>query len=195
MNRKDTGYKGPRPIDLDILFYDDLILNDEKLKIPHEGILERDFVLKPLLDINKFLVHPLNKKPIFKLYEELENNPNLVKTSPKKVLAIPKLNNDELIIDLEKEALSVGIMNITPNSFYENSRYLKEEENSINYSKIKRNAKYFDIIDIGAEATNPKSSCIPAKEEIERLLQVFKYFKKEEDLSNLIVSLDTRKVF
>lgn len=42
---------GPRLIDIDILYYNDLIIDDENLKIPHPFINERDFVLKPLKEI------------------------------------------------------------------------------------------------------------------------------------------------
>ncbi|MFH1413862.1 MAG: 2-amino-4-hydroxy-6-hydroxymethyldihydropteridine diphosphokinase [Candidatus Omnitrophota bacterium] len=49
--RKRTVRFGPRPIDLDILFYSDRILNSRKLTIPHPRIFEREFVVKPLLEI------------------------------------------------------------------------------------------------------------------------------------------------
>ncbi|MBM3249853.1 MAG: 2-amino-4-hydroxy-6-hydroxymethyldihydropteridine diphosphokinase [Candidatus Omnitrophica bacterium] len=42
---------GPRPIDLDILFYGDSIVRDKVLEIPHPGIKKRDFVRRPLLEI------------------------------------------------------------------------------------------------------------------------------------------------
>lgn len=42
---------GPRTIDLDILFYRDTIINTKKLKIPHPRMFERDFVMKPLLEV------------------------------------------------------------------------------------------------------------------------------------------------
>ncbi len=49
---RDLNLKwGPRPIDLDILFFGDSIVESEQLSIPHPRLLERDFVLKPLLDI------------------------------------------------------------------------------------------------------------------------------------------------
>lgn len=47
---------GPRTIDIDILFYDDIISNDEILTIPHPRIHKRAFVMIPLMDINKNLV-------------------------------------------------------------------------------------------------------------------------------------------
>lgn len=52
-----------REIDLDILYYDDVILNDENLEVPHPRIAERDFVLIPLCEIEPEHIHPaLNKK-------------------------------------------------------------------------------------------------------------------------------------
>lgn len=50
MGRKKTIDKGPRNIDLDILLYEDQTLHHERLKIPHAGIPERDFVLRPLAE-------------------------------------------------------------------------------------------------------------------------------------------------
>lgn len=47
---------GPRTIDVDILFFNDIILNNEDLYIPHPRISERAFVLIPLMDINKNLL-------------------------------------------------------------------------------------------------------------------------------------------
>lgn len=53
---------GARKIDIDILFIDDLIINLENLKIPHENLHNRGFVLVPLCDIAPAWVHPVIKK-------------------------------------------------------------------------------------------------------------------------------------
>jgi len=64
---------GPREIDIDILFYDNVIYKDSNIEIPHPRIVERDFVLKPLLDLEPDFIHPVVKKSIKQLYEELRD--------------------------------------------------------------------------------------------------------------------------
>lgn len=62
-----------RTIDIDILFYDDLIIKTDRLVIPHRNFSKRAFVLVPMLEIAQDFVHPLYKKTVMELYEELEN--------------------------------------------------------------------------------------------------------------------------
>ncbi|MGL4729975.1 MAG: 2-amino-4-hydroxy-6-hydroxymethyldihydropteridine diphosphokinase [Clostridium sp.] len=71
MKRERKIKWGPRIIDLDIIFYDDIIMEDEELVIPHPRMEEREFVLKPLSQIAPYKVHPLLRKRIYKLLEEL----------------------------------------------------------------------------------------------------------------------------
>jgi 2-amino-4-hydroxy-6-hydroxymethyldihydropteridine diphosphokinase len=61
---------GPRTIDLDILLYDDQIVSDDKLQIPHPLLHERLFVLKPLSEIAPNAIHPALEKTILDIYEE-----------------------------------------------------------------------------------------------------------------------------
>ncbi|PWH11973.1 MAG: 2-amino-4-hydroxy-6-hydroxymethyldihydropteridine diphosphokinase [Anaerolineae bacterium] len=67
LGRVPTFRNGPRLIDLDILFYDDLIFNSPPLAIPHPRLHERAFVLIPLVEIAAQLIHPLLGKPIYEL--------------------------------------------------------------------------------------------------------------------------------
>lgn len=55
---------GPREIDLDILLFNNLIYFDKNITIPHRDLLNRDFVLVPLLEIDNDLVHPESKKEL-----------------------------------------------------------------------------------------------------------------------------------
>lgn len=56
-----------RPIDIDILLYDDMIIKTEELTIPHPLMTERDFVMKPLVEIAGDTVHPLLGKKLLEL--------------------------------------------------------------------------------------------------------------------------------
>lgn len=73
IGRKKTVRWGPRIIDLDILFYDDIVINIEHLQIPHPLLHKRDFVLFPLSEIAPDKVHPVLKKNIRQLKEEFRS--------------------------------------------------------------------------------------------------------------------------
>jgi 2-amino-4-hydroxy-6-hydroxymethyldihydropteridine diphosphokinase len=60
---------GPRVIDIDILFFNDLIVNDDNLSIPHIGIPERRFVLEPLNEIAPDFFHPGLRKTVRELLQ------------------------------------------------------------------------------------------------------------------------------
>lgn len=62
---------GPREIDIDIIFYDEKIINKEGLEIPHPRLFERDFVLAPLKELDPRLIHPILKKTVEELLGEL----------------------------------------------------------------------------------------------------------------------------
>lgn len=61
-----------RTIDIDILFFDNLILNNSRLTIPHKHFHKRAFVLVPMLEIAEDFVHPFFGKTVESLYEEIE---------------------------------------------------------------------------------------------------------------------------
>ncbi len=72
MGRIWTQKWGPRLIDIDILFFDDRIINTEKLIIPHPELHKRDFVLIPMAEIEPEFMHPVLNKTI----EEILNLPH-----------------------------------------------------------------------------------------------------------------------
>lgn len=81
--RKRDLHWGPRTIDIDILLFDDLIICNHELQIPHPGIHEREFVLVPLLELNKSLIDPISGYPYSKLLEILlTKQPSILLESP-----------------------------------------------------------------------------------------------------------------
>jgi 2-amino-4-hydroxy-6-hydroxymethyldihydropteridine diphosphokinase len=62
---REPGFRNsPRPIDVDILFYGDLIIESPQIVVPHPRLEERAFVLIPLAEIGPDLVHPINGRSI-----------------------------------------------------------------------------------------------------------------------------------
>ena len=62
-DRGSERFKGPRSLDIDILLYDDLVLREPDLVIPHAALRERQFALEPLLDLDPSLCDPLSGEP------------------------------------------------------------------------------------------------------------------------------------
>ena len=72
------GRNTPRPIDLDILYCDDLVLQEPGLVLPHPRLAERRFVLQPLADIRPDLVLPLQERTIRQTLKELDSRESVV---------------------------------------------------------------------------------------------------------------------
>jgi 2-amino-4-hydroxy-6-hydroxymethyldihydropteridine diphosphokinase len=79
LGRTETFQWGPRTIDLDILLFDDKEIKKEELQIPHPHLHERQFVLIPLTEIDRNLVHPVLKKTIGELLENIEEDQGVEK--------------------------------------------------------------------------------------------------------------------
>lgn len=71
IGRQDSFRWGPRMIDLDILLFNALVLNEENLQIPHPCLHEREFVLRPLNEIAPDIIHPVFHMSIDKLTQNM----------------------------------------------------------------------------------------------------------------------------
>lgn len=73
VGREKTYHWGPRIIDLDILLFNNRIVNTDDLRIPHPFMHERDFVLRPLHEIAPSVKHPLLKMTVRELLQKLDS--------------------------------------------------------------------------------------------------------------------------
>jgi len=90
MGRKREDRWGPRNIDIDILIYDDLVMESDQLTIPHPRMHQRKFVLVPLAEIAPQTLHPLLKKNVKEIKESCDDNSEVnvfkSRSSPKELL-------------------------------------------------------------------------------------------------------------
>jgi 2-amino-4-hydroxy-6-hydroxymethyldihydropteridine diphosphokinase len=79
LGRTETFRWGPRSIDLDILLFDEKVIHTETFQVPHPSMHERQFVLIPLAEIDPNLVHPVLKKSVRELLEDLNEDQGVEK--------------------------------------------------------------------------------------------------------------------
>lgn len=165
---------GPREIDIDILFYDDLIMEpvnssnshvqaQAKLQIPHPRITERIFVLEPLVELAPYYIHPVKNRMTHELLTDLRL-PSKVRTK------------------------IVGILNLSPESFA--GEFCTDIDATVAraVSMVKEGA---DIIDIGAQSTRPGSVRLSLDEELRRLQGAISTIKKV--LPDMPISIDATR--
>ncbi len=75
LGRVRTHRYGPRTIDLDLLTYGHLVIDEPDLQVPHPEMAKRSFVLVPLLEIDPLATHPVTGEPLVTLLEKISTRP------------------------------------------------------------------------------------------------------------------------
>lgn len=195
LNRVKLIENGPRSIDLDILLYDDLVMNHPRLDIPHVGMLSRSFVLQPLAElISPDETHPLTAESYHQHLEEIfkqDTDPNVQVSSRLKSL-IPfgdskrKLNLDPTHQSTPTQIMA--ILNVTPDSFSDGGELTLDNIVSKARKHVSNGAT---ILDIGGASSAPNSTDPGVEEEINRVVPAIKAIRKLEEFDNIAISIDT----
>ncbi|MBI4361109.1 2-amino-4-hydroxy-6-hydroxymethyldihydropteridine diphosphokinase [Candidatus Micrarchaeota archaeon] len=111
LGKKKQSKNGPRNIDIDFLFYDAFVGNQDGFIVPHPKIAERAFVLAPLKDVAPHLLHPVLKKTVQQLWDELpEQEKKSVKKMDSKLPAVhATLETIPSIGHAEKRMRDIGV--------------------------------------------------------------------------------------
>ncbi|MHB1254078.1 MAG: dihydropteroate synthase [Candidatus Humimicrobiaceae bacterium] len=129
--------------------------------------------------IDKIKLQPFGLKAMSLGLEEFLNS--LGKNKSKSILKIGKKD-----FDLKNETVIMGIINTTPDSFFDGGKYLKFKDACERADKIVKEGAH--IIDVGGMSTRPGSKPVNIKEELERTISLINYIKKNHDI---LVSIDT----
>lgn len=183
---------GPRPIDLDILFYGKYKINSEILMVPHERIFERPFVMAPLVDllgsdIDQDTVlhwHSFSKKGIFESWEELGGESLIGKDGLRRVL--PVANR---LWDWSKKTSVMGILNLTPDSFSDGGKF-ETVTNAITQVQTMI-SEGVDIIDLGGQSTRPMATRVSVEQELDRVIPVLEKILELPEIEGKLISVDT----
>jgi 2-amino-4-hydroxy-6-hydroxymethyldihydropteridine diphosphokinase len=79
LGRRPTVAKRPRPIDIDILLYESVVVRSAVLNIPHKRMTERRFVLLPLRELAGSLRHPITKRTVYEMLAEAGDTSQVVR--------------------------------------------------------------------------------------------------------------------
>ena len=195
LKRETTFRNGPRTIDLDILFYGNVVMDTPDLVIPHPRLAERAFVLVPLDEIAPGFVHPVLHKTVHDLTRQTDTSSVLLFQAatpdcPQEVLnSRTKL---EYPLAWGSRTFVMGIINVTPDSFSGDG--LLSQPDTVK-AAVEQACRFIqqgaDIMDIGGESTRPGSQPVEAGEEMQRVVPVIRAMRQLG--LPVILSIDTYK--
>ncbi|CAK4030815.1 folic acid synthesis [Lecanosticta acicola] len=177
--------KGPRNIDLDIVAYKGEVVNTERLIIPHRLMTEREFVLRPLRDVDDgSFEHPVTGKSVEQLLRAYGRPPDSFTPIAPGCDAI-HANNPK------RRTRVMAILNVTPDSFSDGGDNQPADVESLKATALSHIAAGATIIDIGGQSSRPNAPDITAEEELARVLPAIEAIKSLPEAANIAISIDT----
>ncbi|KDN40602.1 Dihydropteroate synthase [Tilletiaria anomala UBC 951] len=159
--------KGPRLVDLDILFYDRAEVDDgPRLTIPHPLMKEREFVLRPLADILPNFEHPSASRTVAQLLSILQNSPDYEGGHGIRKVTFVPTEASTSTLSWGSRTYVMGIINATPDSFSDGGDNLNAEP-AIR-SAMRMVEQGVDILDVGGMSTAPHAEEVDEAEEVRR---------------------------
>ncbi|EHK43204.1 uncharacterized protein TrAtP1_001594 [Trichoderma atroviride] len=185
MGRNKVIDKGPRNIDLDILLYGDEKVQNDRLNVPHIGIPEREFVLRPLAEL--IPSKPLYASQPWKLVQDYLND--LTPGEPLSSItpmssALPPLTP----LVRNRKTSVMGILNMTPDSFSDGGRNSLETLSNTVKDLVRNGAS---IIDVGGQSTAPGRPQVSAEEETSRVVPAIELIRSIPETRHVAISVDT----
>ncbi|KAJ2440428.1 trifunctional dihydropteroate synthetase [Coemansia sp. RSA 2424] len=177
---------GPRIMDLDILFYDEIDMQTERLTIPHALLHERRFQLGPLCDIDGDLMHHRLGKTTGALFRHLTTHSNV----PDDIVRVTPLRGSRACTGAfdegailktlsplsQKETVFMGILNCTPDSFSDGGDFATLDLAVEHAAALIKGGA--NIIDIGGQSTRPGATQVGVDEEIRRVVPVIQRIRE-----------------
>lgn len=161
LGRRKNPKWAPRIIDLDILLFDNKVINTPQLKTPHPELRNRNFVITPLKEMQ-----PSLKVPLLEL-----------KVSSKTTSPLKKKMNTTILSFFRHSRLKLPtwmhIVNTTPDSFSDGGQI-----NLNNFESVLKQVsdQHIHIVDLGAESTRPEATPVSPTEEWQRLVPYMEKF-------------------
>ena len=176
---------GPRDIDIDILAWEELVIQQDSLNIPHKSLQERPFALWPLSDVAPSWRFPLAGNHHGKTAAEI------VEAWGSRFTGDAPFHTRQINQRVDTPKL-VGVINVTPDSFSDGGRFCNIDSAVAQASQLVNAGA--EILDLGAESTAPSATAISPEIEWQRLEPVLSAINaaKKSFLLTPVISIDTR---
>ncbi|KAG5926260.1 hypothetical protein E4U42_003476 [Claviceps africana] len=185
LGRRKLIDKGPRNIDLDILLYGDEVVRHDRLNVPHVGISEREFVLRPLAELvpSKAFDPSKPEKVIADYLKDLSVGQSLSSMTP-----ICATANPLTPLVHNRTTHVMAILNLTPDSFWDGGKHNLQNLRRTVLNHIRGGAT---IIDVGGQSTAPGRAEVSTEEEASRVIPAIELIRSLPEARNIAISVDT----